>query len=122
VTLSANGRSPKVHGFGQTGVLIVGAPGPGRGKRDLAHGERDDCLVAFSFGIEQPRGVFEHGKVHSRRVDSRLIGGDRRRDLIKFTAQGRGDVHQIRLEQNKNIVNAISKLSKMLSCLIIRKG
>jgi hypothetical protein len=60
-----------------------------------------------------PCGLFEHGKVHFRGIDPCLIGGDRRGDPIPFAAQDKGDVHLVMLGQNKNIVNANSKLPEL---------
>ena len=79
---------PHSNRFGQTGVLIVAALSPGEGKRQLAEREVESYLIAFGFGIEQPYGVIERRQVHSRSIDPCFIGGDRRRDLIPFAAQG----------------------------------
>ncbi|HEY4806818.1 MAG TPA: hypothetical protein VIH81_03600 [Roseiarcus sp.] len=54
----------------------------------MAQGEVETCLVASGFGIEQPCGLIERRQVHSRSIDPCFIGGDRRRDLIPFAAQG----------------------------------
>ena len=86
--------------------MIVGALGPGQRREG-------GVSASFGFGIEQPCGLFEHGKVHSPGIDPCLIDGDRRRDPIPFAAQDKGDVHFVLLGQNKNIVNANSKLPEL---------
>ena len=104
---------PNAREFERTGILVVAALGACEGKGHLAHGEVDGCLVAFGFGIEQPCGLIERRQVHSRSIDPCFIGGDRRRDLIPFAAQGGGDVHPMKVEQNRNYVNANSDLSEL---------
>jgi hypothetical protein len=104
---------PNTREFERTGILVVAALGACEGKRHLAHGEVDGCLGAFGFGIEQPCGLFERSQVHSCGVDPRFIGCDRSCDLIPFAAQGGGDVHLMKVEQNRNYVNANSDLSAL---------
>jgi hypothetical protein len=101
---------PHARASDETRVLIVGALGPGEGRRQSAHGERDGGVVRSRFGIEQARGVIERRQVPSRGVDPCLISGNRRRDLIPFAAQAEGDVHSVKLEQNRNIVKVNSEL------------
>ena len=86
--------------------MIVGALGPGQRREG-------GVSASFGFGIEQPCGLFERSQVQSCRVDPRFIGGDRRRDLIPFAAKDGGDVHLMKIEQNRNHVNADSDLSEL---------
>ncbi len=70
---------------------------------------RDDGFSAFGFGIEQPCSLVERRQVHSRGVDPGFMSGDRRRDLIPFAAQGRGDLHLAKIEHKMNIVKPNSE-------------
>src|ERR1700733_6747198 len=48
---------------------------------------RDDGFIKSGFAIEKPRRLIERRQVSSRSIDPCFIGGNRRRDLLPFTAQ-----------------------------------
>jgi hypothetical protein len=122
------GASSQLFGLAQGSVNSPMADGRSRpGLRIALHGSlaasqptevtMDGHRVASGFRVKQPRRLIECRQVHSRSIDPRFISGDRRRDLIPFAAQGGGDVHSTKLEQNKNIVKENSEYPEIAHCL-----